>query len=68
MRGGLRAPPRSDGLRALALGYLFLPIGVVILFSFNDPAGRFNYTWQGFTLDNWLHPFGVPGLQGALEV
>ena len=23
----------------------------MILFSFNDPAGRFNFTWQGFTLD-----------------
>ena len=31
-----------------------LPIAVVILFSFNDPEGRFNYVWQGFTLDNWV--------------
>jgi spermidine/putrescine transport system permease protein len=53
---------------ALALAYLFLPIGVVILFSFNDPAGRFNYTWSGFTLDNWLHPFATPGIQDALKV
>ena len=53
---------------ALALGYLFLPIAIVIIFSFNDPAGRFNYTWQGFTLDNWLNPFGFPGLQSALKV
>jgi spermidine/putrescine transport system permease protein len=53
---------------ALALGYLFLPIAVVIVFSFNNPAGRFNYTWQGFTLDNWLNPFAFPGLQSALKV
>jgi spermidine/putrescine transport system permease protein len=53
---------------ALALSYLFLPIAVVIVFSFNDPAGRFNYTWQGFTLDNWLNPFAFPGLQSALKV
>jgi spermidine/putrescine transport system permease protein len=53
---------------ALALGYLFLPIVVVIVFSFNNPAGRFNYTWQGFTLDNWLNPFAFPGLQSALKV
>jgi spermidine/putrescine transport system permease protein len=53
---------------ALALGYLLLPIAVVILFSFNAPAGRFNFTWQGFTLDNWLHPFAYPGLQDALKV
>ncbi len=41
---------------ALVLVYLFLPIFVVILFSFNDPAGRLNYTFNQFTLDNWLHP------------
>ena len=51
----------------LALTYLLLPIAVVILFSFNDPRGRFNYTWQGFTLKNWADPFGVPGLWPALQ-
>jgi spermidine/putrescine transport system permease protein len=53
---------------ALALVYLFLPIAIVVLFSFNNPAGRFNYTWQGFTFKNWTHPFNYPGLQGALTV
>ena len=52
---------------ALALAYLMLPIAVVVLFSFNDPAGRFNYTWQGFTLDSWKNPFGVPGLGEAMR-
>jgi spermidine/putrescine transport system permease protein len=56
------------GYSALALGYLFLPIGVVILFSFNDPAGRFNYTWQGWTLGSWTNPFGVPGLLDAMKI
>jgi spermidine/putrescine transport system permease protein len=51
---------------ALAFIYLLLPIAVVIAFSFNDPAGRFNYTWQGFTLDNWRNWDGVPGLVGAM--
>ena len=49
-----------------ALIYLFIPIFVVILFSFNDPSGRFNLTWEGFTLDHWLHPFAVDGLREAL--
>ena len=40
----------------------------MIAFSFNQPAGRFNYTWQQFTLDNWRNPLGVPGLQPALEL
>jgi spermidine/putrescine transport system permease protein len=50
----------------LALAYLLLPVAVIALFSFNDPGGRFNYTWQGFTLDNWRNPFGVPGLSEAV--
>jgi spermidine/putrescine transport system permease protein len=52
----------------LAFGYLLVPIGVVILFSFNNPAGRFNYTWQGFTLDNWKNWDGVPGLRAAITL
>jgi spermidine/putrescine transport system permease protein len=50
----------------LALLYLFLPIFIVVLFSFNDPRGRFNYTWQGFTLDHWKNPFAVEGLSTAV--
>jgi spermidine/putrescine transport system permease protein len=53
---------------ALVLVYLFLPIFVIILFSFNKPAGKFNYTWQGFTLDNWLDPFKYPPLTEALQL
>jgi spermidine/putrescine transport system permease protein len=51
---------------ACAFIYLLLPIAVVIAFSFNDPAGRFNYTWQGFTLDNWKNWDAVPGLVDAM--
>ncbi|WP_369806660.1 ABC transporter permease, partial [Mycobacterium sp. E802] len=52
----------------LVLLYLFLPIFVIVLFSFNDPSGKFNYTWQGFTLDNWAHPFKYPALTEALKL
>jgi spermidine/putrescine transport system permease protein len=52
----------------LAFAYLLVPIGLVILFSFNDPAGRFNYTWQGFTLDHWRNWDGVPGLRDAMTL
>jgi spermidine/putrescine transport system permease protein len=51
----------------LALAYLLVPIAIVIAFSFNDPAGRFNYTWQGFTLDNWRNWDAVPGLADAMQ-
>jgi spermidine/putrescine transport system permease protein len=57
-----------DVYAVLALGYLFLPIAIVIAFSFNNPLGRFNYTWSGFTFNNWLHPLGYPGLGSALGV
>jgi spermidine/putrescine transport system permease protein len=52
----------------LAFAYLLVPVVVVILFSFNHPHGRFNYTWQGFTLDNWIHWDAVPGLRSAIEI
>jgi spermidine/putrescine transport system permease protein len=51
---------------AVALLYLFLPIFVVVLFSFNDNKGRFNLTWQGFTLHHWQHPLSVQGLGSAM--
>jgi spermidine/putrescine transport system permease protein len=52
----------------LVLLYLFLPIFVIILFSFNDPKGKFNYSWQGFTLENWADPFKYPALTDALKL
>ncbi|MEK6275654.1 MAG: ABC transporter permease [Actinomycetota bacterium] len=52
----------------LAFAYLLIPIGLVVLFSFNNPAGRFNYTWQGFTLDHWRNWDGVPGLREAMTL
>ncbi|WP_370329344.1 ABC transporter permease [Mycolicibacterium hippocampi] len=52
----------------LVLLYLFLPIFVIILFSFNKPVGRFNYSWEGFTLDNWADPFKYPPLTDALKL
>ena len=61
---------RSWGLAiwsVLALLYLFIPIFIVVLFSFNDNQGRFNFTWQGFTLDHWAHPFADPDLASALK-
>jgi spermidine/putrescine transport system permease protein len=50
----------------LVVAYLMLPIAVVIIFSFNAPAGRFNYVWEGFTLDNWANWNSVLGIQDAV--
>jgi spermidine/putrescine transport system permease protein len=37
----------------LVLLYMFTPIFVVVLMSFNDPVGRLGYDFDGFTLANW---------------
>jgi spermidine/putrescine transport system permease protein len=42
------------------LGYLFLPIAVVVGLSFNRPSSRLSYDFNEFTLDNWTSPCG-PG-------
>jgi spermidine/putrescine transport system permease protein len=39
---------------------------VIFVFSFNDPQGRYNYTWVGFTLDHWAHAFSREELTEAL--
>jgi spermidine/putrescine transport system permease protein len=49
-----------------AVAYLMLPVAVMALFSFNDPSGKSNFVWQGFTLDSWLNIFEVNGLQDAV--
>ena len=46
----------------LAVIYLMLPVALIILFSFNNPAGKSNIVWQGFTFKYWLNPLGVDGL------
>ncbi|HEX6247231.1 MAG TPA: ABC transporter permease [Nocardioidaceae bacterium] len=38
----------------LVLLYMLAPVFVVILMSFNDPASRQSYSFDGFTWDNWL--------------
>jgi spermidine/putrescine transport system permease protein len=50
-----------------ALVYLLVPIAVIIVFSFNNPTGRFNFIWQEFSLDAWKHPFAVQGVGDALK-
>ncbi len=51
---------------ALALAYLLVPVAIILLFSFNDTKSRFNFIWQGFTLDHWKDPFKFKDLTDAL--
>jgi spermidine/putrescine transport system permease protein len=50
----------------LVVLYMLIPIAVIFGFSFNDPAGRYNFTLVGFTLDHWSNAFGIPELNEAL--
>jgi spermidine/putrescine transport system permease protein len=51
---------------AFAIGYLLVPIVVMIVFSFNKPEGKFNFVWKEFSIDGWLDPLSRPGLADAL--
>ncbi|HBJ73228.1 MAG TPA: ABC transporter permease [Actinobacteria bacterium] len=46
----------------LVLVYLFIPIAVVIAFSFNKPEGKFNLQWNEFSFNAWTQICGVPGV------
>lgn len=46
--------------------WLFLPILVMIAFGFNNTHGKYNFTWQGFTLTWYRHLFAIPDLTNAL--
>lgn len=52
---------------ALVLVYLIFPIAVMMLFGFNDIQGRFNFTWQGFTLEHWGRILDIPELTVAIR-
>jgi spermidine/putrescine transport system permease protein len=51
---------------AIAVAYMLVPVAVIGVFSFNDPEGKFNYTWSGFTLEHWEGAFSIPDLNDAL--
>ena len=50
----------------IVLLYLFAPILVVVIYSFNDPDGSYNYVWDHFSVDAWTDPFRYDELQEAL--
>ncbi len=51
---------------ALVVVYMLVPIAVIFVFSFNNPSGRYNFSWVGFTLAHWENAFGIPELTDAL--
>ncbi len=63
-RASSRVLPVFTGL---AVAYLFLPIAVMVLFGFNQVHGKFNFTWNGFTLENYGNVLAYQGLTDALK-
>jgi spermidine/putrescine transport system permease protein len=55
----------------LAFAYIFLPVGYVTAFSFNQ-GGKSNIVWRGFTLNNWAHPCDAadicPAVGNSLQI
>jgi spermidine/putrescine transport system permease protein len=49
-------------IAVLVLVYLFIPIAVVMILSFNKPDGKFNISWNEFSLEGWANICGVPGV------
>lgn len=48
--------------------YLLVPNLVVAAFSFNDPKGRFNYTFNEFSTEAWATPCGAQGICESLRL
>lgn len=57
-----------DAYSSLVLLYLFLPILIIVLYSFNRPEGRFNFVWKAFSLDAWRDPFRYAPLVNAMKL
>jgi spermidine/putrescine transport system permease protein len=57
-----------DSVAVLVLTYLFLPILVIVLYSFNKPAGKFNFVWKAFSLDAWKNPFAYEALYESMKL
>ena len=60
-------------LGILVLIYLFIPVGVVMLLSFNKPSSRsttyvLDLDRYRFTWDNWTDIFGAAGLKDSLTL
>ncbi|HZJ50761.1 MAG TPA: ABC transporter permease [Actinomycetota bacterium] len=71
--GEPRATPRKrrewflPTYTTLVFAYLLVPILIMALFGFNDHTGRFNLTWEGFTLEHYRNIFQIPELVSSLK-
>ena len=53
---------------ALVIAYLFLPIAIMVLYSFNETAGRFvSFRWLGFTTKWYERLLQLPALTTSIK-
>lgn len=52
---------------AFAIAYLYIPVLVMVMFGFNDFAGRFNFEWRRPTLEHYRTLLEIPELTEALK-
>ena len=52
----------------VVIGWLLLPIVIMIAFGFNDTKGRYNQSWEGFTLKWYGRVFDLDELTKALVI
>jgi spermidine/putrescine transport system permease protein len=52
----------------VVIAWLALPIFVMIVFGFNNPKGRYNQTWDGFTFKWYGRLFALDELTSALVI
>jgi spermidine/putrescine transport system permease protein len=68
-RSGPLAWARDHVLAFVALlvfVFLLAPNIVMLVFSFNQPIGKYNYIWHQFSLNAWAHPCATGGLCASL--
>ncbi len=74
VRPGVLRRRRLTGGRALhiytwlVIAWLALPVLVMIGFGFNDTPGRYNQTWEGFTLKWYGRVFSIDALTRSLII
>lgn len=48
--------------------FLLAPNIVMLVMSFNQPVGKYNYIWHQFSLNAWAHPCATGGLCASLRL
>jgi spermidine/putrescine transport system permease protein len=67
-RAGLRGGGILHAYTWVVIAWLLLPIVIMIAFGFNDTKGRYNQSWEGFTLKWYGRVFDLDELTKALVI